>query len=187
VATLCVYCSSSDDIADIYPPVAKALGTEIADRGHRLIYGGGRVGLMGVVARAVHEADGHVTGVIPEKLEAREGIAYEFADEMIVTDTMAERKEAMYTRAEGFAVLPGGYGTLEEFLEVLTLRQLDYHSRPIALVNTDGFYDPLLRFFDRLYDAKFARVDAETHVHVTPSPEEALDAIENGLPADVSS
>ena len=187
MATLCVYCSSSDDIADRYPPIARALGTELAHRGHRLIYGGGRVGLMGVTARAVHDAGGHVTGVIPEKLKAREGIAYEFADEMMVTDTMAERKEAMYTRADAFVVLPGGYGTLEEFLEVLTLRQLDYHRRPIALVNTDGFYDPLLRFFDRLYDAKFARVDAETHVHVAPSPEEALDAIENGLPADVSS
>jgi len=187
VATLCVYCSSSDDIADTYPPVAEALGTGIAERGHRLIYGGGRVGLMGVVARAVHEAGGHVTGVIPEKLDAREGIAYEFADEMIVTDTMSERKEAMYTRADGFAVLPGGYGTLEEFLEVLTLRQLDYHNRPIALVNTDGFYDPLLRFFDRLHDTKFARVDAEAHVHVAPTPEEALHAIESGLPADIAS
>jgi len=179
--TICVYCSSSDDIADRYPPVAEALGAALADRGHRLIYGGGSVGLMGVLARAVHADGGKVTGVIPEKLKAREGIAYDFADEMIVTDTMAERKEVMYTRADAFIVLPGGYGTLEEFLEVLTLRQLGYHNRPIALVNTDGFYDPLLHFFDQLYAAHFARVDADTHVHVAPTPDDAIDAIDNGM------
>ena len=132
---------------------------------------------MGVVARAVHAEGGSV--VIPEKLKEREGIAYDYADEMVVTDTMAERKEIMYTRADAFVVLPGGYGTLEEFLEVLTLRQLAYHDRRIALVNTDGFYDPLLRFFDRLYDANFARVDADTHVHVAPTPTDALDAVDD--------
>jgi uncharacterized protein (TIGR00730 family) len=78
-------------------------------------------------------------------------------------------------------VLPGGYGTLEEFLEVLTLRQLAYHDRPIALVNTDGFYDPLLRFFDQLYEARFARADAGTHVHVAPGPADALDAVEQAF------
>jgi hypothetical protein len=178
MAAVCVYCSSSDDIDDAYPPVAEALGRGIAKRGHRLVYGGGRVGLMGVVARAVHDEGGRVVGVIPEKLKAREGIAYDVADEMIVTETMAERKEEMYTRAEAFVVLPGGYGTLEEFLEVLTLRQLGYHDRPIALVNTNGFYDALLRFFTQLYDDRFARVDVDAHVHVAATPAEALDAIE---------
>jgi len=181
--TVCVYCSSSNAIADTYPPVAEALGRGLARRGGRLIYGGGSVGLMGVVARAVHEEGGTVVGVIPERLKAREGIAYEYADDLIVTDTMSERKERMYTEADAFAVLPGGFGTLEEFLEVLTLKQLGYHGRPIALVNHDGFFDPLLRFFRRLRAERFTRNDVADHVHVAPTPEDALDHV---LPASAS-
>lgn len=97
MATICVYCSSSNHIDDHYPPVAETLGRGIARRGHQLVYGGGTVGLMGVVAHAVHDEGGTVIGVIPEKLKAREGIAYEFADDFVVTDTMQERKRRMFT------------------------------------------------------------------------------------------
>lgn len=175
--SICVYCSSSDDIADIYPPVAEALGREMAQRGHELIYGGGAVGLMGVMAEAAHAAGGTVTGVIPSKLQAREGIAYD-ADELIVTDTMRERKRIMYQNADAFAVLPGGYGTLEEFMEVLTLKQLGYHDRPIAILNVDGFYDTLLSFFEELRDGQFARTAVTDLVNVVSSAEAALDRIE---------
>jgi hypothetical protein len=179
--TVCVYCSSSDRIDGAYPPVAEALGRGLAERGYALVYGGGSVGLMGVVARAVHAGGGHVVGVIPEKLKAVEGIAYEVADEMIVTDTMSARKQAMMRRADAFAVLPGGLGTLEELMEVLTLRLLGYHDRPITLVNTGGFYDDLLAFFDRLYDEHFARARVTELVHVAPTPEAALGYLDTFL------
>ncbi|MEF8816809.1 MAG: TIGR00730 family Rossman fold protein [Salinibacter sp.] len=183
MSSICVYCSSSNAIADTYPPVAEALGKEMARRGHELIYGGGAVGLMGVLAEAAHEAGGTVTGVIPSKLQDREGIAYD-ADELIVTDTMRERKRIMYQNADAFAVLPGGYGTLEEFMEVLTLKQLGYHDRPIAILNVDGFYDTLLSFFEELRDGRFARAAISDLVEIVPSAEAALDRIERVSASD---
>ena len=181
--SICVYCSSSDAIADSYPPVARAVGKEIARRGHELLYGGGAVGLMGVVATAAHEAGGTVTGVIPSKLQNREGIAYD-ADELIVTDTMRERKRIMYQNADAFVVLPGGYGTVEEFMEVLTLKQLGYHDHPIAILNVDDFFDTLLSFFEELREGKFARAAVTDLVHVVPSAEPALDRLERALAQD---
>ena len=185
--SICVYCSSSNAIAEVYPPVAEALGQEIAHRGHTLVYGGGAVGLMGVMAKAAHEAGGNVTGVIPAKLQDREGIAYE-ADELLVTETMRERKKLMYERADAFVVLPGGFGTLEEFMEVLTLKQLGYHDRPIAILNVDGFVDTLLDFFDELREGYFAREAITDLTHVVTTPEAALDRLdvvpsEDGLPS----
>ncbi len=180
---VCVYCSSSNHIDSVYPEVARTMGRLLAERGHALVYGGGNVGLMGVMARTLHERGGYVVGVIPEKLKAKEGVAYDVADELVVTETMRERKKIMYTRADAFAVLPGGYGTLEEFMEVLTLKQLGYHGRPIALVNTDGFFDPLLAFFDRLYEARFARTRGDDLFHVAADPAGALDYIERHAPA----
>ena len=182
MATVCVYCSSSNHISDVYPPVADALGRGLAERNHRLVYGGGTVGLMGVVARAVHDEGGTVVGVIPEKLKSREGLAYELADELVVTRTMQDRKRRMFTAADAFVVLPGGFGTLEEFLEVLTLKQLSYHDRPIVLVNTGGFFDPLLDFFGTLYDEHFARTPVSDVVYVAPTPAEALGHLDTALP-----
>ena len=181
--SICVYCSSSDAIADTYPPVAEALGRGMARRGHELIYGGGAVGLMGVMAEAAREAGGTVTGVIPSKLQSREGIARD-ADELIVTDTMRERKRIMYENADAFAVLPGGYGTLEEFMEVLTLKQLGYHDRPIVILNVDGFYDTLLAFFEELRAGRFARAAVPDLVAIVPSAEEALDRLERMSASD---
>lgn len=177
MSSICVYCSSSDDIADVYPPVADALGQEIARRGHRLVYGGGAVGLMGVLAKAANDGGSEVTGVIPAKLQDREGIAYE-ADELVVTETMRKRKGIMFERAEAFVVLPGGYGTLEEFMEVLTLKQLGYHDYPIVLLNVDGFFDTLLDFFEQLRDGRFARETITDLVHIVDSAEAALDYID---------
>jgi uncharacterized protein (TIGR00730 family) len=183
MASICVYCSSSNAIADTYPPVAAALGRELARRDHTLVYGGGAVGLMGVMAEKVHEAGGTVKGVIPSKLQDREGIAYN-ADELVVTETMRERKRIMYQDAEAFVVLPGGYGTVEEFMEVLTLKQLGYHDRPIAILNVDGFFDTLLSFFEELREGRFARAAATDLVHLVTSAEEALDRIEQVTATD---
>ena len=176
--TICVYCSSSNRIALSYFDMADEVGRLLAQRGYTLLYGGGNVGLMGQMARAVHAHGGRVVGVIPEALKTREGVAYHVADELITTETMQQRKAILFTRADAFLVLPGGFGTLEEFMEVLTLRQLGYHDKPIALVNTDGFYDPLLELFDHLYREQFARARARDSYYVAPDPEDALRYLE---------
>ena len=176
--TICVYCSSSNRIALSYFDMADEVGRLLAQRGYTLLYGGGDVGLMGQMARAVHAHGGRVVGVIPEALKAREGIAYHVADELITTETMQQRKAILFTRADAFLVLPGGFGTLEEFMEVLTLRQLGYHGKAIALINTDGFYDPLLDLFDHFYREHFARPRARDTYYVTPDPEDALSYLE---------
>lgn len=179
---VCVYCSSSNQIDDRYKDAARELGRLLAQREHTLVYGGGRVGLMGELARAVHEADGRVVGVIPEALKQVEGVAYDVADEMIVTFTMQERKNHMFTRADAFIVLPGGFGTLEELLEVLTLRQLGYHDKPIVLVNTNGFFDRLLEVFEQFYEEKFAHPDRARSFHVAEGPGEAIAFLESYTP-----
>ncbi|MFO8231215.1 MAG: TIGR00730 family Rossman fold protein [Longimonas sp.] len=181
MANVCVYCSSSPQIDDGFTPVAQTLGTGLARRDHTLIYGGGTSGLMGVVARAVREGGGSVVGVIPNKLKSIEGVARDTADELIVTDTMSERKRIMYLRSDAFVVLPGGFGTLEEFLEVLTLRQLAYHERPVVIVNHDGFYDPLLGFFEQLYAQHFSRTPHEELIFVADTPGEALHRLDTML------
>lgn len=183
MASICVYCSSSDAISERYPPAAADLGREIARRGHTLIYGGGAVGLMGILARAAHENGGTITGVIPSKLQDREGIAYE-ANELIVTETMRERKRLMYQQSDAFIVLPGGFGTLEEFMEVLTLKQLGYHDQPLVLLNVDGFFDTLLSFFGELRNERFARESILDLAHVVTSASEAVDCVEGVAAAD---
>ena len=172
--SICIYCSSSNRIAAHYFEIATEVGRLLAEHGYTLVYGGGNVGLMGRMARAVHAHGGRVVGVIPERLKAIEGVAYDVADELIITETMRERKATMFTRADAFLVLPGGFGTLEEFLEVLTLRSLGYHDKPIALVNTDGFYDPLLELFDHFFEEHFARPHTRGLYYVASDPEDAL-------------
>lgn len=174
MANICVYCSSSTQIDDRFAPVAQSLGDGLAARDHALIYGGGTSGLMGVVARAMRNGGSSIVGVIPDKLKSIEGVARHTADELIVTETMSERKRIMYLRADAFVVLPGGFGTLEEFMEVLTLRQLAYHERPVVIVNHDGFYDPLLGFFEQLYAQNFSRTPHGDLVFVADTPESAL-------------
>jgi cytokinin riboside 5'-monophosphate phosphoribohydrolase len=141
-----VYCASSETIDQTYREDARSLGHGLADLGLGLVYGGGSVGLMGELARAVHARGGHVTGYIPSKLMAVEGRAYDIADELIVTETMQERKRSIFGRSEAFLALAGGLGTIEEFMEVATLRKLGYLDKPIFLVNTRGFWDGLLEF-----------------------------------------
>jgi uncharacterized protein (TIGR00730 family) len=169
-----VFCASSRRIDPDFLQVAKRMGTLIAGQGWTLVYGGGDIGMMGALARAVHAGSGEVVGVIPDRLRTIEGVAYEVADELIVTDTMSERKRLIYQRSDAFAVLPGGFGTLEEFLEVLTLKHLGYHAKPIALVNTGGFFDGLLQFFDDLARDRFSPRDRLSAYRVADSPEEAL-------------
>ena len=151
---LCVYCSSSDRIDPKYHAAAADLGRMLVAQGWGLVYGGGKTGLMGAVARAAKEAGGRVVGVIPEFMKARE-LAYDEADELVTVVTMRERKLLMEARADAFVALPGGFGTLEENMEILTLRQLDDVKKPCVFFNQDGFYDDLLRFFGKMLAEKF--------------------------------
>jgi cytokinin riboside 5'-monophosphate phosphoribohydrolase len=174
MASVCVFCSSSNLVQPAFVDVARRLGHELAMRGYRLVYGGGDVGLMGVLARSAHAANGKVVGILPRSLREGEGIAYEIADELIITDTMAERKTMLRDYSDAFIVLPGGLGTLEEFLEVLTLKQLGYHAKPIILINTAGIYDPLMRLFEHLHDERFLREQFFNLFHVAPDASEAI-------------
>lgn len=177
IVWICVYCSSSSALDSAYVGAARRLGEAIAARGHDLVYGGASVGLMGTVAEAVKAGGGSVVGVIPEPM-AQLGITFDQADELIVTASMAERKAAMIERADAFIALPGGFGTLEELLELLTLRQLGYAQGHVAILNTDGFYDLLLSHFERLYAEHFAKPAYRALYYVAGDVEEALDHVE---------
>ena len=146
---LCVYCSSSDRLDPKYYAAAERFGQQLAAHGWGLVYGGGNRGVMGVVGRAVKASGGRVVGIIPEFMKTRE-LALTDADELVTVGTLRERKHLMAERADAFVALPGGIGTLEEFLEVMTLRYLNQLDKPLILVNQDGYYDDLLRFFDRM-------------------------------------
>lgn len=151
---LCVYCSSSDRLDPKYVAATEQLGRELVVQGWGLVYGGGKTGLMGAVARGTKSAGGRVVGVIPEFMKARE-LAFDAADELVTVVTMRERKLLMETRADAFVALPGGFGTLEEIMEILTLRQLDVVKKPCVFFNQDGFYDDLIRLFERMLAERF--------------------------------
>lgn len=179
--SVCVYSSSSDAVAPRFFHAAEQLGAALATRRISLVFGGGSVGLMGAVARSVHKHGGHVIGVIPNFMRRGE-IAYEAADELIVTKDMRERKAVMESRADAFVALPGGFGTLEEILEVLTLRQLQTHAKPIAFLNVDGFFNPLLRMFEQLYEHQFTKAEYRGCYHVAEEPAALLDHFANHHP-----
>ncbi len=143
--SICVYCGSRHGVRPAYTAAARALGAAIGSRGWQLVYGGGKVGLMGEVADAVLAHGGRVVGVIPESLKKLE-VGHQALTELHVVPTMHVRKQMMAERADAFIALPGGIGTLEELYEVWTWRQLGYHTSPIGLLNVDGYYDDLLRF-----------------------------------------
>jgi uncharacterized protein (TIGR00730 family) len=171
IRSVCVFSSSSDAVAPHYVEAAAALGAALARRRLTLVYGGGKVGLMGVMAQAVHAHGGKVVGVIPHFLKRKE-IAYEAADELVVTQDLRERKAIMESRADAFVALPGGFGTLEEVMEILTLKQLETHAKPIVFLNTGGFFDPLLALFEQLFRERFTKGDFRAHYHVASRPDD---------------
>lgn len=176
IRTVCVYCASSEAVHPAYRDVAAHLGRAIADQGWDLMYGGGNIGLMGEVARAALDAGAHVTGVIPHRLADRE-IALEEVSELIRTDTMRERKAIMDERSDAFVVLPGGIGTLEELVEIVTLKQLGYHTRAVALLDAQGFWDPLVEQLRRMVDQGLAHSDLLELWTVAASVEETVAAL----------
>ncbi|SRR6266545_3384889 len=147
--TVCVFCGSASGANPVYATTAREFGRELAARGLGLVYGGGRVGLMGEVAAATLAAGGTVIGVIPHSLALKE-IAQEDCTELIVVNTMHERKALMADRSDAFVALPGGYGTCDELFEIITWAQLGIHRKPVAILNVNGFFTPLLAWLDHI-------------------------------------
>jgi len=175
---ICVFCSSSNAIDDVYFRDAEKLGKLIAQQNHTLINGGANVGLMERVTISASQNGAKTIGIIPEKMIGR-SLASDNAHEVIVTKDMMERKARMRDMSDAFIALPGGFGTLEEILEVITLRQLSYHSKAIVFVNTNNFFDQLFQQFEQSYNEQFAKPVYRELYYVAETPEEAMNYIEN--------
>lgn len=180
--SICVYCGASPGTGDRFVEATEAFGAAMAQHGIRLVYGGGNVGLMGAVARAVLASGGEVTGIIPGFLKDREMLLAE-AQEVIVVPDMHTRKRAMFDRADAFVALPGGVGTLEELVEQLTWAQLGHHQKPILLYDVDDFWDPLLALFEHMGRAGFLRDGFHQRILRANNPDAALAAMERAVAA----
>jgi len=172
--TICVFCGANPGNHPDYSAAAVAFAKEMLARNVGLVYGGGSVGLMGTVARTVRDGGGQVTGIIPRALTTRE-LAGEAIGEVVVVDTMAERKERMLTLADAFVALPGGLGTLDELFEALTWGQLGIQSKPVALLNVRNYFDPLLAWYERALTEGFIRPQ---HRHMLLSGEDPAALLE---------
>ena len=168
IRRLCVYCGSSGAVDERYREAARELGARLAAARIGLVYGGGRVGLMGLLADAVLAAGGEVTGIIPSRLRDAE-LAHTGVTELVVVDSMHDRKRLMAEKADAFAILPGGIGTLDEFFEIVSWRQLSLHDKPILLVDIGDYWAPLRALLDHIVVNGFARPQTRGFVHVVPS------------------
>ena len=173
VKSVCVYCGSRLGNKDLYQKQAKELGERIAKAGLSLVYGAGSIGLMGVVARAARDNGADVIGIIPEHLDDIE-ITQPGLAELHITDDMHQRKKMMFERSDAFIVLPGGLGTLDETLEMMTWAQLSLHSKPIILVNTNGYWSPLVELVSHVVADGFASSENAELLTVVSSPAEAI-------------
>jgi len=178
---ICVYCASSSAVAHVYFEEIRNLGREIARRGHRIIYGAGAIGLMGALAAAARESGGEVVGVIPAFLNDM-GLADPALTSLHVTPDMRSRKQTMEDLADAFIACPGGFGTLEEIFEVITFKQLGRHAKACVLLNTRGYFDPLIAQIDRGIAEHFIKPQYHALFHVAKSPAEALDYIDKYQP-----
>jgi hypothetical protein len=170
---ICVFCGSADGADPVYAQTAKELGQRIAAAGMGLVYGGATVGLMGVLADAVIAGGAEVIGVMPDVLMDRE-IAHRGVTHFHVVKTMHERKALMYEHADAFIALPGGYGTLDEFIEIVTWAQLKLHQKPCILINTNGYYDGLLAFLDHAISQGFLKPENRKLIQVAEDTVSAL-------------
>lgn len=174
---ICVYGSASDEIARVYLETGERLGAEMARRGHTMVFGAGACGMMGAAARGVTAQKGHMLGIVPSFFNV-DGVLYDKCDELVYTETMRERKQRMEDSADGFIMTAGGIGTFEEFFEILTLKQLGRHDKPIVILNTNGYYDSLLDTLRRAMDEKFVKDKTSELYFVTDSIADALDYLE---------
>ena len=185
ITSLCVYCGSSKRGAQSHIDAAHELGEALAVAGIRLVYGGGRVGLMGIVADAVLGKGGEVAGVIPKFLQKLE-VGHTACTELFVTDNMHDRKLKMAKLSDAFAVLPGGLGTLDETFEILTWKQIQLHDKPIVLVNVDGFWDPLTSLIESQIAENYVRTEHRMLYQVAPTVADVLPMLQSMPPARFS-
>jgi uncharacterized protein (TIGR00730 family) len=181
--SIAVYCGSSDRIEEQYLSAARELGTCAAEQGIKIIYGGGSTGMMGAVATAAMEAGGEVMGVIPEMFDTPQ-LALTSTSEYIVTPDMHTRKAMIADLAEGFIALPGGFGTLEEFFEILTWSQIGLHSKPIGLLNVNGFFDTMLKFLDEVQEKGFTYKRHKNLFSAVSDSKELLDVMKAYSPPE---
>lgn len=174
---ICVFGAASNDISKDYIESCEEFGKKLAQRGHVMVYGGGTGGVMGAIARGATEGKGKIIGISPEFFD-HDGILYDKCDELILTDTVRERKRMMEDSAQAFAVLPGGVGTLDELFEVFSLRQLQVHSKPIALYNRNGYFDGLISFVKNAIEEKFMEPACAEMVVAFNDADELLDYLE---------
>lgn len=176
--TVCVYGASSKEIDEKYIADGEQLGRLLALKRHTLVFGAGNNGLMGAVARGCHSQNGWVIGIVPSFFNV-DGELYGFCNEIIHTNTMRERKQLMEERSDAFVMTPGGIGTFEEFFEILTLKQLSRHNKPIAVLNTNGYFDPMLKMLEFAVREKFMTDKCLNLCEFLDSPTEVLRYIEN--------
>lgn len=181
--SVCVFCGSQSGSNPVYAQAARELGEELARRKLALVYGGGRVGLMGELATAVMRSGGAVVGVIPEALSGKE-IAFAEATELHVVDTMHTRKALMADRADAFVALPGGYGTCDELFEIVTWAQLGIHRKPVGLLNVNGFFTPLLAWLDHIAGEGLLKPKHRGLLLVADSVPELIDALAAYVPPE---
>ncbi|MBA2363008.1 MAG: TIGR00730 family Rossman fold protein [Chloroflexia bacterium] len=179
--SVCIFCGSSDGIRPAYQAAARQMAEVIVRRGLRLVYGGGRVGLMGTLADAALAAGGKVIGVIPEALVSKE-LAHTGLSDLRIVGSMHERKALMADLSDGFITMPGGFGTLEEFLEVLSWAQLSIHTKPCGLLDIENYYGPLIELFDRAVAEGFVLPGHRALVLTEPDPDLLLDMMERYTP-----
>jgi uncharacterized protein (TIGR00730 family) len=177
IRSICVYCGSGFGSDPLFVETAAKLGRGMAEEGIRLVYGGGNVGLMGTVARAVLENGGHVTGIIPDFLKAREKMLDDVQETIVVSD-MHTRKRLMFEKADAFVALPGGIGTLEELVEQMTWAQLGRHTKPILMLSTNGFWKPLLTLVAHMREQGFIRPGLELNYLVAEKVDEVIPMLE---------
>jgi uncharacterized protein (TIGR00730 family) len=184
ISSIAVYCASSPGADPAFADAASSLGSLLAKRKIRLVYGGGQVGLMGVLADAALAGGGEVHGVITESLEKKD-IAHRGLTTLTVVATMHERKATMADMADGFIMLPGGFGTFEEFLEVVTWTQLGVHNKPCGILNVDGFFDGLRALFDVMVDKRFLRPEHRDMVIIESDPSTIIESLSGWEPVSV--
>lgn len=176
LSSVCVYCGASSRVADVHKEAAHALGDGLARRGIRMVYGGGRVGLMGIAADAAIAAGGEVVGIIPEHIQSAE-VEHTGLTELHVVDSMHTRKRMMVERSDAFVILPGGLGTLDEAFEILTWKQLQLHDKPIVIADVDGYWRPLLGLIDHMVAQGFARIDRAALYRVADHVDAVFEAL----------
>lgn len=184
IKTVCVYSSSSNSLPELYYQEARELGILMATAGFDLVYGGGTLGTMYKNAQAVKEFGGKVIGVMPEKLYNL-GVGNDYCDELVVTKCMRTRKEKLDTLADAVVAISGGFGTLEELSEMIVQKQLGYNNKAIVILNTNGFYDNLIRFFEDIINQNFAHDDSRELYYIAQTPQDVISYLKDYKPTYV--